>query len=128
MQLFAALLDQLVLTPSRNRKIALLAAYFTAAPDPDRGWALAALTDTVPVRIPLRRVLLDLMAARVDPVLYKLSRDFIGDTAETVALLWEPEGAIAPGAFPLPTLHILLPVREKVPLVDAAHRFATTGG
>ena len=88
MHLFASLLDQLVITPSRNRKIALLAEYFAAAPDPDRGWALAALTDGVPVRIPLRRVLTDLMAERADPVLYKLSRDYIGDTAETVALLW----------------------------------------
>jgi DNA ligase 1 len=88
MELFAALLDRLVLTPSRNRKIALLGAYFSQAPDPDRGWALAALTDTVPVRIPLRRALADIMTGQVDPVLYKLSRDFIGDTAETVALLW----------------------------------------
>ena len=88
MELFAALLDTLVITPSRNRKIALLGAYFAAAPDPDRGWALAALTDGVPVRIALRRVLGDLMAGRADPVLYKLSRDYIGDTAETVALLW----------------------------------------
>ena len=88
MQAFAELLDQLVLTPARNRKVALLAAYFQAAPDPDRGWALAVLTDQVPVRISLRRVLGELMDARVDPVLYKLSRDYIGDTAETVALLW----------------------------------------
>ncbi len=89
MELFAALLDQLVMTPGRNRKIALLSAYFSAAPDPDRGWALAALTDQVPVRIPFRRVLADLMAERIDPVLYKLSRDETGDTAETVALLWD---------------------------------------
>ena len=98
MELFAALLDRLVITPSRNRKIALLVDYFKLAPDPDRGWALAVLTDQVPVSLPLRRVILDLMAARIDPVLYKLSRDYIGDTAETVALLW-PENA-APRAAP----------------------------
>jgi DNA ligase 1 len=95
MELFAALLDRLVITPGRNRKIALLAAYFSAAPDPDRGWALAALTDQVPVRIPFRRVLADLMAERIDPVLYKLSRDETGDTAETVALLWDLLNALA---------------------------------
>ena len=88
MQLFAELLDKLVLTPSRNRKIALLVAYFRVAPDPDRGWALAVLTDQVPVKISLRKVLLELMSERVDPLLYTLSRDYIGDTAETVALLW----------------------------------------
>lgn len=93
MQLFAELLDRLVLTPSRNRKIALLVAYFRAAPDPDRGWALAVLTDQVPVKISLRRALLDIVSERVDPVLYKLSRDYIGDTAETVALVW-PEGGV----------------------------------
>ncbi len=94
MQLFAELLDRLVLTPSRNRKIALLVEYFGVAPDPDRGWALAVLTDQVPVKISLRKVLLELMSERTDPVLYKLSRDYIGDTAETVALLW-PEAQLA---------------------------------
>ena len=41
---FAALLETLVLTPSRNAKIAAMAAYFRATPDPDRGIALAAIT------------------------------------------------------------------------------------
>ena len=41
---FAALLDALVYTGSRNRKLALLSAYLRETPDPDRGWALAALT------------------------------------------------------------------------------------
>jgi DNA ligase-1 len=40
------------------------------------------------VRLPLRRVLGELMTDRFDPVLYQLSRDYVGDTAETVALLW----------------------------------------
>jgi DNA ligase-1 len=96
MQLFAPLLDQLVLTPSRNRKIALLSEYFTRTPDPDRGYGLAVLTDAVPVRIGLRRALTDLMAARIDPVLYKLSRDYLGDTAETVALLWDQSARHGP--------------------------------
>lgn len=85
---FARLLDALVVTPARNRKIELLERYFRQAPDPDRGWALAALSDGLPLRLPLKRVLAELMAQRVDPVLYKLSRDYVGDTAETVALLW----------------------------------------
>ena len=33
-------------------------------------------------------MLAELMAACIDPVLYQLSRDYVGDTAETVALLW----------------------------------------
>lgn len=89
MQSFATLLDQLACTQSRNRKITLLANYFTATPDPDRGWALAALADGLPYSLPLRRILPELMAATVDPELYRLSRDYVGDTAETVSLLWQ---------------------------------------
>jgi len=91
MRTFARLLDCLVYTQSRNRKIALLGHYFRSAPDPDRGWALAALTDGVPIRLPLRRMLSDLVGRFIDPVLYQLSRDYVGDTAETVALLWPDE-------------------------------------
>jgi len=40
---FAELLDRLAYTPSRNDKLRLLADYFAGAPDPDRGFALAAL-------------------------------------------------------------------------------------
>jgi DNA ligase-1 len=88
MRAFADTLDSLSTTQSRNGKLALLTAYLRDAPDPDRGWALAALTDGLPLRIGFRRILSDLMAERIDPVLFKLSRDFVGDTAETVALLW----------------------------------------
>jgi DNA ligase 1 len=96
MRAFAQLLDGLVYTQSRNRKVALLAAYFRATPDPDRGWALAALTDGVPLpSMPLRRMLTELTSRFIDPALYKLSRDFVGDTAETVALLW-PETPAGP--------------------------------
>ena len=92
MHRFARLLDALSTHAGRGDKLALMLDYFRATPDPDRGWALAALTDGVPLQVPFRRVLSNLMAQRVDPVLYKLSRDYVGDTAETVALLW-PENA-----------------------------------
>ncbi|HEY8193815.1 MAG TPA: ATP-dependent DNA ligase, partial [Hyphomicrobium sp.] len=101
MRAFARLLDCLVYTQSRNRKVALLGRYFHSAPDPDRGWALAALTDGVPIRLPLRRMLTDLVSRFVDPVLYRLSRDYVGDTAETVSLLW-PDSAPAQAASPHP--------------------------
>jgi DNA ligase-1 len=95
MRAFARLLDCLVYTQSRNRKVALLGRYFRATPDPDRGWALAALTDGVPVRLPLRRMLMDLVSRFIDPVLYRLSRDYVGDTAETVALLWPDDSSVS---------------------------------
>jgi DNA ligase-1 len=95
---FAAVLDCLTTTPQRNGKIALVADYFRSAPDPDRGYALGALTDGLFRSLPIRRAVLDLMAQKIDPVLYQLSRDYVGDTAETVALLWpDPApGAVAP--------------------------------
>jgi ATP-dependent DNA ligase len=85
---FAELLDRLAYTPSRNDKLRLLADYFAATPDPDRGFALAALTDGLFFRMPLRRILSEMLEPRVDPVLFNLSRDYVGDTAETIALLW----------------------------------------
>ncbi|MEM1371750.1 MAG: cisplatin damage response ATP-dependent DNA ligase, partial [Pseudomonadota bacterium] len=88
MERFAELLDSLVYTQSRNRKLELLGAYFATTPDQDRGWALCALTDGLPLRFPLRRVLGDLLVDIIDPDLYRLSRDYVGDTAETVSLLW----------------------------------------
>jgi len=94
MRAFARLLDCLVYTQSRNRKVALLGRYFRTAPDPDRGWALAALTDGVPIRLPLQRMLTDLVSRFIDPVLYRLSRDYVGDTAETVSLLWPDDRVI----------------------------------
>ena len=104
MQAFAHLLDTLVYTQSRNRKIAVLARYFRDTPDPDRGYALAALTDGLPPaligRLPLRRMLAELTSRFIDPVLYKLSRDYVGDTAETVALLWPDTSAQRTNAKP----------------------------
>ena len=97
MERFADVLDRLSTTPQRNAKLALLAEYFRSAPDPDRGYALGALTDGLFSSLPLRRALAELMAEKLDPVLYQLSRDYVGDTAETVALLWpEPSAGTEP--------------------------------
>jgi len=96
MLLFAELLDRLVYTTARNAKLKLLADYFKQVPDPDRGWALAALTDGLPLRLPIRKTLATILEPHVDPLLYRLSRDYVGDTAETVSLLWPDARANAP--------------------------------
>ena len=111
MKAFAELLDQLAYTPSRNDKLRLLAGYFASAPDPERGLALAALTDGLFFRLPLRRILTDLVAARVDPVLFDLSRDYVGDTAETIALIWPGGGK---GAKP-PRLAAIVEALQSTP-------------
>ncbi|WP_120716839.1 cisplatin damage response ATP-dependent DNA ligase [Tsuneonella amylolytica] len=88
MEEFAALIDALVYTRSRNEKLRLIAEYLRATPDPDRGWALAALTDGLDFPAVKSSTIRNLMKERVDPVLWTLSRDFVGDTAETASLLW----------------------------------------
>ncbi|MGE0724185.1 MAG: cisplatin damage response ATP-dependent DNA ligase [Alphaproteobacteria bacterium] len=88
MKRFAALLDALVFTPSRNGKLRLLRDYLAETPDPDRGWALAALTSSLSFRTAKPAVVRALVAARVDPTLFAWSYDFVGDLAETVALIW----------------------------------------
>ena len=88
MRAFARLLENLVFTPGRNAKLAHLTAYFRETPDPDRGWAVAALTGdlSLPSLTPSR--IRGLVEERVDPVLFRLSYDYVGDLAETVALIW----------------------------------------
>ncbi len=88
MKAFSQLLDRLTYTPARNGKLMLMRNYFLSTPDPDRGFALAALTDGLPIDFPLRRVLSEIGESRFDPDLFRMSRDDVGDTAETVALIW----------------------------------------
>ena len=90
MKAFSDLLDRLSYTPGRNAKLRLMTDYFRATPDPDRGYALAALTDGLGVRLPVRRTIGELMTRRFDAELFAMSRDYVGDTTETVALLWTP--------------------------------------
>ncbi|MCC7272539.1 MAG: cisplatin damage response ATP-dependent DNA ligase [Alphaproteobacteria bacterium] len=100
MNRFAALLDALVFTPSRNGKLRLLQAYFAETPDPDRGWALAALTGTLSFPAAKPAMIRALVAERVDAELFAWSYDFVGDLAETVALIWPAR----PGANASPHL------------------------
>ena len=94
MRRFAALVDSLIYTRSRNAKLAAIATYLRATPDPDRGWALAALTDSLDFPAVKSATIRNLAGTRIDPELFRLSRHHVGDTAETVALVWPdlPDG------------------------------------
>ena len=85
---FAELLERLVFTPSRNAKVALLRRYFATQPDPDRGVGLAAITGELSFTAAKPGLIRELAAARTDPVLFAWSYDYVGDLAETVALMW----------------------------------------
>ena len=88
MRAFAELLDRLSLTASRNAKLVLLRDHFANAPDPDRGWALAALTGDLTFDAAKPAFIRKAVEARMDPILFGWSYDYVGDLAETVALVW----------------------------------------
>jgi DNA ligase-1 len=100
MRAFAELLDRLSLTGSRNAKLTLVRDYLAATPDPDRGWALAALTGDLVFHAAKPAFIRKAVEARMDPILFRWSYDYVGDLAETVALIW-PE---RPGANREPEL------------------------
>jgi len=85
---FALLLDRLQHEPSRLAKLRLMTDYFRSVPDPDRGFGLAALTGALSFRYAKPGLIKALIGSRVDPFLFDLSYDFVGDLSETAALLW----------------------------------------
>src|SRR5437879_1986891 len=88
MNRFAELLDRLAYEPGRNNKLRLITAYLREAADPDRGYALAALTGALSFKHAKPGLIRDLITDRTDPVLFALSYDYVGDLSETVALMW----------------------------------------
>ena len=93
MKAFATLLDRLSFEPSRNGKLRLIEAYLRSEPDPERGYGLAALTGSFKFSQATPKLVRVLVQDRVDPLLFNLSYQFVGDLAETVSLLW-PEPAV----------------------------------
>jgi DNA ligase 1 len=88
MNRFAELLDRLAYEHGRNNKLRLMTDYFRSTPDPERGWALAALTGALNFTHAKPGLIRSLIAERTDPVLFALSYDYVGDLSETVALMW----------------------------------------
>jgi DNA ligase-1 len=100
MNKFAELLDRLAYEPGRNNKLRLIADYLRTTPDPERGFALAALTGALSFQHAKPGVIRALIAERTDPVLFELSYDYVGDLSETVALMWPADPARRPNAVP----------------------------
>ncbi len=114
---FATLLERLLFTQGRSDKIRLLAQYFATQPDPDRGIALAAIAGELRFAAAKAGLIRDLANARTDPILFALSYDFVGDLAETVALIW-PEAATNAAPPSLPELVEALNLTPKIRLPD----------
>jgi DNA ligase-1 len=96
MRAFSQLLDDLVYTRSRNTKLKLIGDYLRETPDPDRGYGLAALTGTLNIPAVKHAAVRAIAEERVDPVLLYMSRDYVGDMAETVSLLWPTSATSLP--------------------------------
>lgn len=146
MRAFSNLLDRLIYTRSRNGKLDLIARYLKDTPDPDRGWAMAALTGQLDLPGVKSAAIRGIAAERVDPVLLSMSYDYVGDLAETVALIWtKPAGwaqEIDDGALTLSAIvtRLMTAGRSEAPAIlarmldhlDANGRFAllklATGG
>ena len=113
MQKFAELLDRLTLTPARNGKLQLLENYFRETSDPDRGYALAAITGNLDLPGVKPATIRGLILERMDPELFAYSYDFVGDLAETVSLAW-PDHDLAEQTAPS--------LEETVSLLQSASR------
>jgi hypothetical protein len=98
MNRFAELLDRLAYEPARNNKLRLMTDYFRSTADPERGWALAALTGALSFPHAKPGLIRSLIAERTDPVLFELSYDYVGDLSETVALMW-PTSSSSPASW-----------------------------
>jgi len=85
---FAHLLDRLAYEPRRNAKLRMLQDFFSRTPDPERGYALGAMTGTLNFREAKPALIRGLVEERIDPVLFRLSHNYVGDLAETTALIW----------------------------------------
>jgi len=123
---FAELLEFLALTPGRLAKIALLKRFFATEADPDRGWALAALTGGLAFPTAKAALIRSVAEARVDPVLLALSYDFVGDLAETVSLIWPGKTESAPPG--LSDIVATLSTRRKADLPAVLEHWLDSSG
>ena len=112
MKRFSQLLVTLILKTSRNDKISVLSEYFKYTPDPDRGYALGALTGTLSNPGIKPSLLRTLVAERIDQELFNLSYDYVGDLAETVSLIWPDT---APYKEKLPSIAEFISKMEGTP-------------
>ena len=127
---FAALLDALIFTPSRNGKLRHMQAYFATAEDPHRGWGLAGLTGGLDFKSAKPALVRALVEERVDPALFRWSYDFVGDLAETVALIWPARpGANRPPSLDEVVTRLRLAGKSEVPglLADWLDALDATG-
>ncbi|OCH99231.1 ATP-dependent DNA ligase [Legionella jamestowniensis] len=88
MKKFAQLLNSLYFSYSNLTKLRLLQHFFATTSDPERGYAIAILADTLEFPTFKRALIRELIDQRIDPYLFTLANDYVGDVSETLALAW----------------------------------------
>ena len=133
MREFATLLEKLILSPGRLQKLRAMQDYFRATPDPERGYALAALTGQLSFAQVKSNTLRQLAETRIDPQLFRMSYDFVGDLAETLALAWPVRETASPSPHLVDIVETLRGVKKTdvqpilagwLDACDAAERIA----
>ncbi|QCH13895.1 ATP-dependent DNA ligase [Synechococcus sp. CB0101] len=102
MEAFAALFRQLDGTGSTSAKLEALEAYFRSADPADAAWALALLLGKRRRRLITGRRLREicLAATQLPEWLFEACHAQVGDSAETVALLWQQQPSPALARWP----------------------------
>ena len=117
MREFSDLLESLLFSPRRTVKLAHLVNWIRSTDDPDRGWGLAALTSDLSFSAVKAGAVRELAEQVTDPDLFELSYDFVGDLAETVALLWPETQPVSD--YKKPSLSEVVSVLKSIKRKDA---------
>ena len=85
---FSNLLDNLLLNPSRKKKIKILLDYFHDLDNEEKGYAFSVLSGKFSVKFIKAKDIKQMIKAKVSDELFSYSYDYVGDLAETISLLW----------------------------------------
>ena len=88
---FSNLLNNLLLTSSKKKKIKLLCDFFNNSDLKDKGWAFCILTNRFEKKFISSKDLKGLIYEQINEELFQYSYDYVGDLAETISLLWRSE-------------------------------------
>ena len=117
MKHFATLLEHLLYAPQRNAKLRHISSWLRQTPAEDRGWGVAALTADLDLGRVKSSIIRRIATGLMDEDLFAQSYDFVGDLAETVALIWPNESAGQ--NHDGPQLHDIVTTLQKASLEDA---------
>ena len=83
------MLNELLYTSSSNKKIDIIIYYLNSTPLEDRGFGIALLNGDLKFNKIKNSSIKEIIKDKIDSYLFDLSYDYVGDLAETIALIWE---------------------------------------